>query len=66
MPFARAGFRAVIHALQAEQDPLLPIPVATEKRADPRLALTIGVAGWIANPSDFGKLHVITTMTSKC
>lgn len=38
---------------KAEQDPLLPIPVATEKRADPRLALTIGVAGWIANPSDF-------------
>ncbi|KAA6418450.1 MAG: hypothetical protein FRX49_11610 [Trebouxia sp. A1-2] len=36
-----------------EVEPLLPIPVATEKRPDPRLALTIGVAGWIADPKDF-------------
>lgn len=41
-------------ALQVEVEPLLPIPVATEKRPDPRLALTIGVAGWIADPKDFG------------
>ena len=40
--------------MQIEQEPLLPIPVATEKRPDPRLALTIGVAGWIAEPKDFG------------
>ena len=43
--------------VQVEQDPLLPIPVATVKRPDPRLALTIGVAGWIAQPNDFGELH---------
>ncbi len=41
--------------MQVEVEPLLPIPVATEKRPDPRLALTIGVAGWIADPKDFGK-----------
>lgn len=41
--------------MQMEAEPLLPIPVATEKRPDPRLALTIGVAGWIADPKDFGK-----------
>ena len=34
---------------------MLPIPVATEKRPDPRLALTIGVAGWIADSKDFGR-----------
>lgn len=45
----------VAHVMQIEQEPLLPIPVATEKRPDPRLALTIGVAGWIADPKDFGK-----------
>ncbi|KAL0031866.1 hypothetical protein WJX79_001617 [Trebouxia sp. C0005] len=38
---------------KVEVEPLLPIPVATEKRPDPRLALTIGVAGWIADPKDF-------------
>ena len=43
--------------VQVEQEALLPIPVATHKRADPRLALTIGVAGWIAQPKDFGELH---------
>ncbi len=41
--------------MQVEAEPLLPIPVATEKRPDPRLALTIGVAGRIADPKDFGK-----------
>ena len=41
--------------MQVEVEPLLPIPVATEKQPDPRLALTIGVAGWIADPKDFGK-----------
>ena len=41
--------------MQVEVEPLLPIPVTTEKRPDPRLALTIGVAGWIADPKDFGK-----------
>lgn len=49
----------VAHVVQVEQEPLLPIPVATEKRPDPRLALTIGVAGWIADPKDFG-------MASQC
>ena len=38
----------------ANQAPLLPIPVATQRRPDPRLALTISVAGWIAKSSDFG------------
>ncbi|KAL0054954.1 hypothetical protein WJX82_005086 [Trebouxia sp. C0006] len=38
---------------KVEAEPLLPIPVATEKRPDPRLALTIGVAGRIADPKDF-------------
>lgn len=41
--------------MQVAEIPLLPIPVTTEKRPDPRLALTIGVAGWIAQPQDFGK-----------
>ena len=41
--------------MQTDQEALLPIPVSTEKRPDPRLALTIGVAGWIAEPKDFGK-----------
>lgn len=41
--------------MQTDEVPLLPIPVTTEKRPDPRLALTIGVAGWIAQPQDFGK-----------
>lgn len=40
---------------QVEGEPLLPIPVAIEKRPDPRLALTIGVAGWIADSKDFGR-----------
>ena len=33
--------------------PLLPIPVSTKPRADPKLVRTIAVAGWIAAPSDF-------------
>lgn len=41
--------------MQVNEVPLLPIPVTTEKRPDPRLALTIGVAGWIAQPQDFGE-----------
>ena len=38
----------------ANEPPLLPIPVTAQRRPDPRLALTVGVAGWIAKPSDFG------------
>eukprot|EP00891_Asterochloris_glomerata_P004921 jgi/Astpho2/4921/Aster-x1266 len=37
----------------ASEPPLLPIPVTAQRRPDPRLALTVGVAGWIAKPSDF-------------
>lgn len=44
-----------VRLVQVEGEPLLPIPVATEKRPDPRLALTIGVAGWIADSNDFGR-----------
>ncbi len=39
----------------ASEPPLLPIPVTAQRRPDPRLALTVGVAGWIAKPSDFGE-----------
>ena len=55
--------------MQVEVEPLLPIPVATEKRPDPRLALTIGVAGWIADPKDFGKpslIDLVVTQPSIC
>ena len=36
-----------------EAVPLLPIPVAAQPRADPKLSRTIAVAGWIAEPDDF-------------
>ena len=32
--------------------PLLPIPV-TARKAEPRLALTIGVTGWVSTGQDF-------------
>lgn len=45
---------------------MLPIPVATEKRPDPRLALTIGVAGWIADSKDFGRGASLLTLCRPC
>lgn len=46
--------------MQVEGAPLLPIPVTTEKRPDPRLVLTIGVAGWIAESNDFGRTQPLS------
>lgn len=46
--------------VQVEEAPLLPIPVTTQKRPDPRLALTIGVAGWIAESNDFGRTQPLS------
>ena len=42
---------------------LLPVPVPAKPRADPKLALTIAVAGWIAAPGDFEDVwrHLSTT-----
>ena len=48
----------------ASEPPLLPIPVTAQRRPDPRLALTVGLAGWIAKPSDFGGCPLLAHVTS--
>lgn len=55
----------VFSSMQTDQEALLPIPVSTEKRPEPRLALTIGVAGWIAEPKDFGEALCCHTVVEK-
>ena len=52
---ARPRARPVSDQLCAQEEkgpPLLPIPV-TARKAEPRLALTIGVTGWVSTGSDF-------------